>query len=350
MLKITKIYTKQTFLPLALIFVVILGSCGGGVRNPDVKGITVSLQSQRLDQDLAHIDTTNLAASLGSLKTKYPGFLDFYLDTIMGFGIKGNYDPASPGISQGLRPFLSHKDIRGLFDTVNKHFPNVKSIENELVDGFRYLKHYHPGYHVPRLVFLVTGLNQWSVFTVDTSFIGIGLDMYLGESYPFYQAVQIPDYVIRKCSPVYIPANVFQAIHRDRHPFVMEERTLLDMMIQRGKEQYFLSKVLPDAPDTIRFGFTGKQMDWCQANEEQVYNFFIQDNLLYQTNWQKVLRYVNDGPNAAGMPKDSPGNIGTWLGWRVVCAFMDKHPDLTMDDLFNYTDAVRLLREAHYKP
>ena len=190
-----------------------LPGCKDKPGKPDVSGIQVQLHIARFDKALAALDTGNIENGLLQLKSQFPGFLDFYLDTLMGFGVRGDYSEASPGISQGLRPFLSHKDIRGLFDTVSRHFPETGSIEEKLSQGFRYLKHYFPAHAVPKIVYFISGLNQWSVITLDTSHIGIGLDMYLGPQYPFYHAVQIPQYVIDKCKPEYIPINVFQALY-----------------------------------------------------------------------------------------------------------------------------------------
>ncbi len=302
-LVLKKLKAKYISATVVLIFACIMYcGCGDSGSGPKVDNIKIVLQTKRLDQALYNLDTNHLSAGLQELKQQYPQFLDFYLDTLMGFGIEGQYVDTLPAVQLGLRTFLTHKDYRGVFDTVAVHYPDTKEIDEDLTKGFRYLKHYYPGAHVPEIIYLVSGLNNWAAFTYDSVAIGIGLDMYLGARYPFYKAVQLPDYAIRKCSPEYIVPNVFQAIYRGQRPFVQEEKTLLDMMIQRGKEQYYLSKVLPFTADTVRLGFTEAQLEWCVASEAQVYNFFVRDNLLYETNWQKILRYVNDGPNATGMP------------------------------------------------
>src|SRR5690606_36068066 len=109
------------------------------------------------------------------------------------------------------------------------------------------------------VVYFASGLNSWTAITYedDREFLGIGLDMFFGENYPFYVSVGIPQYMTQRLLPASIPAHAFRAIYEDLVPFTAEEKTLLDMMIQRGKAQYFLSKVIPFVPDTIRFGYTG---------------------------------------------------------------------------------------------
>jgi len=323
--------------------------CGSGNGAPDVSGIKVTLHTQRLDKDLQQVDTNNVAAGLVALKSKYPGFLDFYLDTLMGFGIQGNYVNENPGVGMGFRSYLTYKDYRGVFDSVNKHYPDTKSIDEKLEKGFKYTVHYLPGYQVPRVIYLVSWLSNWAAFTYDST-LGIGLDMFLGREYPFYKSVGIPEYMYVQMEEDYIPVAAFRAVYQDRHPFVMESRNLLNMMIQRGQEAYFVSKVLPFVDEHTRFGYTPEQLAWCNENESLMYNFFIQADLLYSTDWQKILRYIKEGPTSVGL-NGSPGNVGTWLGYKIVKAYAEAHPDMTPEQLVNLqVKEQQFLQEANYKP
>ena len=135
---------RRLFIGLVILLPFLLGSCGGGEKIPDVSNIQVEIQSRRLDRDLAALDTNKLVEGLRTLKGKYPDFLDFYLDTLMGFGVKGNYADTSQAIQLGLRGFLTQKDYKGVFDTVAKHFPDTKKEEAALVKGFQFMKYYYP--------------------------------------------------------------------------------------------------------------------------------------------------------------------------------------------------------------
>lgn len=327
-----------------------LSSCGSDSGTPGVSDVEVKLNTQRFDQDIAKLDTNQLGAGLQNLQKKYPQFLDFWLDELMQFGVQGDYSDTASSVRNYLRVFLTHHDFRGLFDSVAKHFPDTKDINENLTNGFKYYKHYYPHASVPRVIYFVSGLNNWSAVTVDTSILAIGLDMYLGEQYPFYKAVGIPEYMYPQLVPDAIPVNAFRAIYQDRHPFVAEDKTLLDLMIQRGKEQYFLSKILPFVSEARRLSFTEAQLKWSQENEGLAYNFLFQQKFLYEKNWAKIMRYVNDGPQATGMPEGSPGNIGTYLGYQIILSYMKKHPDTSMEALFALSDPQVLLQEAQYKP
>lgn len=335
---------------LLLVTILSFASCKGPGSEPDVSQVKVTLTSHRFDRDIATIDTNNIPQALVALKKNYSDFLDFWLDDLMQFGVNGNYNLDNPGVGKALRQFLSYKDFRGLFDTVAAHFPNTKLIETPLSKGFQYWKYYYPQRSIPKIVYFVSGLNNWSAVTLDTAIVGIGLDMYLGPNYPFYKSVMIPDYIIKNLTPEMAPVNVFKAIYEAKFPFNPENKTLLQMMVEKGKEQYFLSKILPFLAPELRLGFTKSQLDWCNKNEALAYNFFVKANFLYEKNWAKVLRYVNDGPESAGMPKESPGNIGTWLGWQIVKAFVAKHPEKKLDEILSQNDAQKMLQEGAYKP
>lgn len=339
-----------SWLCIAMVGMITLAGCNSGEQVPDVSGIKVNLQTQRFDRDLSQLDTNNMGAGLKGLEQKYPYFLNFFLDTLMRFEIKGNYSDSTPGIKAGLRVFLTNKDYKGLFDSVNKHFPATRGLEEQLTKGFQYMTYYYPQYKVPHVVYFISWLNNWAAFTLNDNTLGIGLDMFLGDKYPFYKSVGLPEYMNTHFRPDYIPVAAFTAIYNDMYPFEVDGKNLLNMIIQKGKQQYFLKKVLPFVADSTRYGYTQKQLDWCKNNEGEVYNFFVREGLFYETNWQKILRYVNDGPNSTGMPPQSPGNIGSWLGYQIVAAYMKEHPKTTLDQLFKNGNEQQFLQESRYKP
>ena len=274
--------TKQLFfasqkclVTLALASLLLLcNACHSNDENlPNVSKVNITIQSSRLDKDLRALDTNKLAEGLIELQKRYPTFLNFYLDTLMGFSVHQQFTNDNKAISEGVHSFLTYKDYKALFDTVAIHYPTTNDVEAELGKGFQYLSHYYPAYKIPQIVYFISGLQNWGVVSYE-GVLGIGLDMFLGEKYPFYAAVGQPAYMYINFRKESIAPSVFHTIYNDFHPFEDEEKTLLEMMIQKGKQQYFVEKMLPFTKLEDRIGYTSAQVKWCNENEAMIYNFF----------------------------------------------------------------------------
>jgi hypothetical protein len=223
-------------------------------------------------------------------------------------------------------------------------------VEEDLKKGFQYMKHYEPKYAVPDITYFISGLANYGVFLYGQNSMGIGLDMFLGEDYPFYRSVGLQDYLKLQLREEYIPVAAFRAIYQDLYPESDDDKTLLALMLQRGKEQYFLSKMLPHKAEHVRLAYTEEQLASTEEHEAFIYNFFIQRDILYSTSKERIFPFVNDGPSTKEISEDCPGNIGTWVGYRIVRAYMEQHPKTTISELYKHRDPQRFLLESKYKP
>lgn len=355
---ISSLSKKATFLPLSLLAAVVIAGCGGNNPNvPDVAAIKVSLVTKRFDKDLYAIDTNRIGDGLTKLKPLYPDFLDFFLDTVMGFGLRGNYSDTSAAIREGVKEYLAYKDYRDLQATIEKKYPNTQDVDKEIEKGFQYMKHYFPASITPRVYYINHILLNVPAFCVDTSLCCVCLDMFLDADFAPYKSVGIPDYLAPHLRKNYIPVALFASLYQTVYPFKTGDKSLLELMIQKGKEQYYLHKLLPNTPDSVLFGFTGNQTTWCNKNEATLYNYFIQQNLLYNKEERMVMPYVTDGPFARGIGsatdpgKPTPGNVGTFIGYKIIAAFAAQHPELDLGSVMALNiDPTKLLEGAKYKP
>ena len=78
--------------------------------------------------------------------------------------------------------------------------------------------------------------------------------------------------------------------------------------------------------------------------------FFLDEELLYSTRTKDIRKYVEVSPNSPGMPPEAPGNTGTWMGYKIVKAYMDRFPDQSLSDLLLESDAQKLMTASKYKP
>lgn len=337
-----------------LLMLIQMLSCNNQNAAIDTSNIKIETKYYTFYKDFTKLDTHKLKDNLVQLKSKYPDFLDFYLDTLVGLNVNHSYDAQTQEVFDenniGLKSFLSYIDYRKLFDTVNIVFPNTSQIDEQLNNLFKRIKYYDSSFYIPQNVFyFVSGLNKFTAVIQNDSNFGIGIDMFLGKGFQPYHSIGIPEYALIKFSAENIPIWAASAIYGDKYPFSNEDKTLLDLMIEKGKELYFIEKTLPKLPENLKFGFKEDQLTWAKANEAQIYNFFLQNNLVYEKNHQKIMRYVIDEPTTPGFPADSPGNLGSFIGLRIVQEYA-KNTKQSLKEILSETDAQKILKKANYKP
>jgi len=91
-------------------------------------------------------------------------------------------------------------------------------------------------------------------------------------------------------------------------------------------------------------------MKWVKENELQMWAYFFDQELFYETNTMTLKKYLSPNPNSPGMPAEAPGRTGNYIGWQIVKKYMKRFPKTTMQDLVALNDAQKILEESRYKP
>ena len=340
-------YPKKNILYHVLLAGVLAAGCNAGTKVPDVSHIPINVKIERFDELLFRIDTNNVAEGIKLLNNTCPDFAPTYFSDILGLG---PFSDTSRRLAEGVRHFVGNKDFRALQDSVEAHFRNIAPVEQALTHAFRLTRYYLPYWRAPKVVSFISAIGNYGAITVD-SLVGIGLDMHMGADFPIYRLVpDYPDYIIRKFTPEYIPVNVMRVLAQNYMPPKNDGTKMVEHFMDLGKQQYFLEKVLPETPEHIRLGYTKAQLDYCNENEQMIWQYFVRNKLLYTADWQEVTRYVGEGPSTQGLPGEAPGQIGAFVGYRIVQAFMKKHREFTLEKLVNTHQVMDIFNEAKYRP
>jgi hypothetical protein len=331
-----------------------LASCNDNI--PDVSNIRADLEVQRFEQDFFAIDTNNIPASLQQLQTKYPTFLNDYLVNILGIPMLSGRDTAA---ERAIKKFLA--DYRPIKDTAEKVFPSVDDISNQVKSGLQFTQYYFPGYRPPtKLITFIGPLDAYyeaslgghgDIITHDA--LGIGLQLHMGKNFSVYRTEMgqqlYPAYISRRFEPQYIPVNCIKNVIDDLFPDKSGDRPLIEQMIEKGKRMYVLDKLLPYTEDSLKIGYTQKQLEGCYENEALIWNFFLANNLLYSIDPSINKNYVQDGPKTDELGEASPGYIGLFVGWQIVKKYMAGKSKLSLPELMK-TTAKKIFEESKYKP
>lgn len=331
---------------IVIFFTVIVCSSCGNNHAPDVSGIKVDASVARFDKDFFAADTNRIMESLDAVQKKYPYFFTDFIQNVI---VQGSTDTLH-SLPIVLNAYIAHS--RPLFDSVQLKFNNLGDIENQLQKGFQYVKYYYPNYKLPKLV-TYSGLIGDPSVALTKEAMAIGLQMYLGKYFSAYNTPEaidkFPQYISRRFAPEYIPVNCLQNIALDIYPEKPQGQTMIEQIIEKGKQWYITDKFLPAAPDSLKTGFTQPQLDWCKNNEGLIWNYIIQNNDIFTTEPSTIQNFIGEAPKTDGMPDASPGNIGQWIGWQIVKKFADKNSQLSLPQVLQ-TDAKKIFEDAKYKP
>lgn len=316
------------------------------VNKPDLTGISPNITIERFDQELFKGKSEDLRQTGIHLQKTYGAFYDDYIHRMVG---NDNY--SAQEILSTLYKDQAYTDLNHDVDSV---FTNLKPTEIALNESFKYILYYYPKARVPRFITFISGFAVQT--PIGDDYMGIGLDMFLGKDSRFYRAIvkSVPMYLSRRFSPEYIVPRLTETYAREElFPQRDENRSLLSKMVENGKILYFMDRVLDEkVPDSVKIGYTTKQLAWCKTFEGDIWAYFMQNNLLFETDYQKIQMYVSEAPFTPGLGEknEAAPKLGIWIGWQLVRKYMSENPDITLQQLMADQDAQQILSAAKYKP
>ncbi|PQJ80491.1 gliding motility lipoprotein GldB [Polaribacter porphyrae] len=243
---------------------------------------------------------------------------------------------------------INDKQEQELFNETQKVYKDFSSVENQLLSLFKHIKYYNPKFITPNIVTMLSNIDYESKVIYADSLVLISLDVYLGKNHPFYG--DYPNYIKENNSKEHIVIDVAKSII-DAQIYPSNKRRFIDKMIYEGKKMYLLNSYLPDVSDKEKTGYSIDKLNWAEANEEQIWRYFIEKKLLFSTDTKLNKRFLENAPfSKFYMEQDnlSPGKIGVWVGWQIVDAYMQNN-DVSLQELLK-TDEEIIFKKSKYKP
>lgn len=234
---------------------------------------------------------------------------------------------------------LLHQEVEKAFESFN---------EDDIVLLFKHLKHYLPAFKTPRVITVTSDVDYRNKVIVTDSITLIALDTYLGEDHEFYGNMQQylsqnfkKEMIVSDLADAYAKKNIYQS----------SQKSFLDNMVYFGKTLYFKDKVIPLSSDAIKIGYTEEQLSWAKANEANIWQYFIERELLYSSDPKLANRFINPAPFSKfelEFDNESPGRLGQYIGWQIVRAYMANNEVSLLDMLRE--DPKEIFNKARFKP
>jgi hypothetical protein len=345
MLRKSKLKNSIYAVVLPGMLALLLWSCGDTDKRslPDVSDIQVSVRMQRFETDLFALDTNNIGAGMTQLEQKYPVFLPFFLTQVLR-------DPTNPGETpeQALSGFLKAPQVQKLYDSCRTKYTDLAWLERDLTQMFRYYAYYFPKRKTPTVVTTITEFVG-DAYLVNDTLLMLSLDYFMGEQFSAYNPDYFPDYLRRQFRQEYMTTKLATALASGIVGPPKGDK-IADFMLNNGKILYLVDCMLPEVPDSMKMGYTSAQLEGCYANESEVWARLLDLKVLYTPVNNKNQKIVMPSPAAEIVFQEAPGEVGNWVGWQIVKAYMKRNPSTTIEQLLNFSDMQKFLEQAKYKP
>ncbi len=324
-----KSFVKFMTICLMLVLVVsTLNYCSKASKEQkEAAKIPIDLNLLRLDR----IFFESVPENFDQLRTQYPLFFSKKI-------------PDSVFINKLTDPLY-----RELYSEVKKTFEDDDDFVKKIYPTLQLIKYYFPDVKLPKkIVTLVSDMDYDNKVIFSDSLLIVSLDLYLGSDHKFYD--DFYDYQKQNFRKEMLLSDLVS----DFSSYVIEpnkDRTLIAHMIFQGKELYLKDILLPNTLDSDKIGYTQDQLAWCLKNEEEIWRYFMNENLLFDTSFHVFQRFMEPGPFSKfymAFDNETPPRIGSWVGWQIVKRFM-KNNNYSLEALLQM-EPKTIFELSKYKP
>ena len=303
---------------------------------PDVSNITVHLEVQRLETVLLGLQS----------KEEIRAFLkrnSLFATQFLGLTAPQDED----ALVERLYAMVHNTDIQALYQEVQRVFGDLSAIQQQFEEAFRYLLYYYPDFKIPKIITFITGMG--SDLYLSKELIVIGLDFFMGEGAKF-RPIELPQYLLDTYQPAYIAPKTILLLSQRFIQTNDTDQTLLADMIYYGKAYYFTQAILPKIEASLILSYTKEQLVEVEQHPNIVWEHFIDQELFYTTNHLIKNSYLQDRPFTSEIGRRCPGNIGRWLGWEIIKAYMAKNTEASLPSLMSNTNTQAIFVASRYRP
>ncbi|MBE38282.1 MAG: hypothetical protein CMP50_06565 [Flavobacteriales bacterium] len=284
----------------------------------------------RFEQDFFSIEKDSFDIHFLNVQKKFPAF---FSDTSISFN----------------KDIFLNDTLRDVLDSVNLIFQNRIPNIHQLEEGFCNYKDYFPEDNLSIYTFIDKEFDYKTpvVFANDKLFVS--LHLFLGSSHTFYNF--LPNYIKYAHDTTFLASSCFVTLAGKHIPYP-DVSKFLDIILYYSKAYFFAQTMMPDVLDYQLFKCPEEKIEWCYTNEGAIWRHMIERDYLFSTSTDLLDKFVHLAPFSqfgSSSDTDSPGSVGVWLGLQIWKSYA-KNNDITLIDILNETNYMKVLNNSGYKP
>ena len=329
MLRINHKSSKLFYILKTVVFVLLLAnfSCKNASKvEEEISVINIDLTIERFDQLFASSSPLDLPL----LKQSYPFlFSKKFSDSIW----TGRMEDPIQGV------------ISAAVDSV---FGDFTTTAAEITSFYQHLKYYNKPLKIPRVITVLSDVDYRNKIAVTDTIVLIALDTYLGDDHEFYNSFY--DYIKQNLNSTQIVPDLATS-YAEQLIYQPNRMTFLDEMIYFGKQLYLKDLWIPFKSNSEKIGYSVSEYEWSEDNEFYIWQYFVENELLYQTDRKLLGRFIVAAPFSRfnlELDRESPGRLGQYIGWQIVKSYMKNSSTSVLEML--QMDPQEIFNNAKFKP
>ncbi len=308
--------------------------------NIDIEDQKIQIEYHNLDKELFSSKTEN-EAKHHYLIDKYDRLYSLFYAQMLNEG-----NPYSEKAPLRLKAFIEHPSTIEISSAINEEFSNFSTYTEKINTAFKHFNYYFPDSSLPSITTMYSNFNA-NTIEVDNT-IAIGLEMYLGKENNIIKSLPsdyLPQFIKQKMNPNYIVSDVMHCLLHNRFYTPLGE-DFISEIVSLGKINYLIEVMTPVEKEHLKFRYTEEELNWCRENEKNIWETVVNQNLLYSKDQKKINQFISIAPYTKGLPKESPGAVGIWLGYKIVKDYVEANC-VDIQDLVIEKNVRKILKSYH---
>jgi len=303
----------------------------------------LEMKIKRLESDLFSLDLDSISAKIPLFYDNYGDFFDLYNTRVINIGGSGLVTYPQY-LTVFLTDYLNNEVYRATMET----YPDLTELERQLSEAFSHYNYFFPDRQIPALYSFISRFNH-SIVIAD-SVLAVGLDKYLGTGSEYYQRLGLHSYLVKNMHPEKILSDCISSWCLTEFLYNDSVDNVLSNMIYNGKILYLTKSLLPGHPDHLIAGFTDMELQFCQTNEDVMWEYLIENKILFLSDRLSIQKFTGNGPFTKEFSDASPARAAVWIGWRIIEDYARRNPGLSMQEIMNENDYQKILALSRYNP
>ena len=232
-------------------------------------------------------------------------------------------------------------------------FNSIPKIEKNLESLFAHVKFYFPKFQNPKVYVFSSATELYEepiLYVPDQNLLFIDISAFMGEKSEFYKGIDL--YYRKEMTPGNLIAKVSETIAEDYVPATPDHNKFIDKIINYGKLLTLQDAFLPQVTDQYKMSYTKDQQSWAISNEENIYNYFVENDLMFSDDNKLDERFLAKAPFSkfyTEVDQKSSPRVGAFIGWQICRQYLKNNPEVTLQK-FLHLPATEIFNKSNYKP